>query len=147
MRGRSGLIEAVGLVLLGAAQSLPVAIVGAMAMGAAFSLLFPSLSLLAVNRVTPERRGAAMGTFTASFDLGMLVGSPAVGVAAAASAATAPPSMWRGLGARLRRARDQLHRGPGAARARGRLTPARSRIASIRRLRDLWPGRGAGVSR
>ena len=31
----------------------------------------------------PERRGAAMGTFTASFDLGMLVGSPLVGAAAA----------------------------------------------------------------
>ena len=60
------------------------AIAGAMAMGAAFSLLFPSLSLLAVNRVAPERRGAAMGTFTASFDLGMLVGSVAVGAAAAA---------------------------------------------------------------
>ena len=45
-------------------------------MGAAFSLLFPSLSLLAVERVAPERRGAAMGTFTASFDLGMLVGIP-----------------------------------------------------------------------
>ena len=52
-------------------------------MGAAFSLLFPSLSLLAVERVAPERRGAAMGTFTASFDLGMLAGSPAVGAAAA----------------------------------------------------------------
>jgi MFS family permease len=79
----AGCIEAVGLVLLGAAQALPVAIVGAMCMGAAFSLLFPALSLLAVNRVPPERRGAAMGTFTASFDLGMLVGSPAVGAAAA----------------------------------------------------------------
>ena len=79
----AGLIEAVGLVLLGAAQSLPVAILGAIGMGAAFSLLFPSLSLLAVNRVSPERRGAAMGTFTASFDLGILAGSPAVGAAAA----------------------------------------------------------------
>jgi MFS family permease len=79
----AGLIESVGLVLIGAAQSLPVAILGAIGMGAAFSLLFPSLSLLAVNRVKPERRGAAMGTFTASFDLGMLVGSPAVGAAAA----------------------------------------------------------------
>jgi MFS family permease len=76
-------IEAVGLVLLGAADSLAIVIVGAIAMGAAFSLLFPSLSLVAVNRVGPERRGAAMGTFTASFDLGMLVGSPAVGAAAA----------------------------------------------------------------
>jgi MFS family permease len=79
----AALTEAVGLVLLGAAESLPVVIVGAVLMGAAFSLLFPSLSLLAVNRVVPERRGAAMGTFTASFDLGMLAGSPAVGAAAA----------------------------------------------------------------
>jgi len=76
-------VETVGLVLLGSAQTLWVAILGAIAMGAAFSLLFPALSLLAVNRVAPERRGAAMGTFTAAFDLGMLAGSPAVGAAAA----------------------------------------------------------------
>src|SRR5918995_5909560 len=76
-------IEAIGLVLLGAADSLAVVIVGAIGMGAAFSLLFPSLSLVAVNRVGPERRGAALGPFTATFDLGMLVGSPAVGAAAA----------------------------------------------------------------
>jgi MFS family permease len=81
--GGAALTEAVGLVLLGAAESLPVVIVGAIGMGAAFSLLFPSLSLLAVDRVVPERRGAAMGTFTANFDLGMLAGSPAVGAAAA----------------------------------------------------------------
>jgi MFS family permease len=79
----AALTEAVGLVLIGAATSLPVVIAGAVGMGAAFSLLFPSLSLLAVERVGPERRGAAMGTFTANFDLGMLVGSPAVGAAAA----------------------------------------------------------------
>jgi MFS family permease len=79
----AALVETAGLVLLGAGESLPVVISGAIAMGVAFSLLFPSLSLLAVNRVAPERRGAAMGTFTASFDLGMLVGSPAVGAAAA----------------------------------------------------------------
>jgi len=78
----AALVETVGLVLLGAAGNLPVALAGAVGMGAAFSLLFPSLSLLAVDRVVPERRGAAMGTFTASFDLGMLVGSPAVGAAA-----------------------------------------------------------------
>ncbi len=79
----AALVETAGLVLLGAAETLSVAIAGAIAMGAAFSLLFPSLSLLAVDRVVPERRGAAMGTFTAAFDLGMLVGSPAVGAAAA----------------------------------------------------------------
>ncbi len=79
----AGLIEAVGLILIGAAESLPVVIAGAVAMGSAFALLFPSLSLVAINRVGPERRGAAMGTFTANFDLGMLVGSPLVGAAAA----------------------------------------------------------------
>ena len=52
-------------------------------MGAGFSLLFPSLALLVVNRVPEERRGVAMGTFTAFFDLGMGVGSPIVGAAAA----------------------------------------------------------------
>jgi MFS family permease len=76
-------VETVGLILLGAAEELAVVIAGAIAMGAAFSLLFPSLSLVAVNRVGPERRGHAMGTFTAAFDLGMLVGSPIVGAAAA----------------------------------------------------------------
>jgi MFS family permease len=79
----AALIETVGLILLGAADTLPVVIVGAIGMGAAFSLLFPSLSLVAINRVGPERRGVAMGTFTANFDLGMLVGSPLVGAAAA----------------------------------------------------------------
>jgi MFS family permease len=79
----AGLIETVGLVLLGAAEDLAIVIVGAIGMGAAFSLLFPSLSLVAINRVGPERRGNAMGTFTAAFDLGMLVGSPIVGAAAA----------------------------------------------------------------
>jgi MFS family permease len=79
----AALVETVGLILLGAAEDLAVVIAGAIAMGAAFSLLFPSLSLVAVNRVGPERRGHAMGTFTAAFDLGMLVGSPIVGAAAA----------------------------------------------------------------
>ncbi len=113
----AALVEAVGLFLLGAAQSLPVAILGAMAMGAAFSLLFPALSLLAVDRVVPERRGAAMGTFTASFDLGMLVGSPAVGAAA---------GLWRlqrrflprlRLRSRLRGALGHLHRIGASRRA------------------------------
>ena len=79
----AALIETVGLLLLGAAEDLSVVIAGAIGMGAAFSLLFPSLSLVAINRVGPERRGKAMGTFTAAFDLGMLVGSPLVGAAAA----------------------------------------------------------------
>lgn len=79
----AALTEAAGLVLLGAAQTLAVAFAGAVLMGAAFSLLYPSLSLIAIEGVRADRRGVAMGTFTASFDLGMLVGSPLVGAAAA----------------------------------------------------------------
>ncbi|MGH2950921.1 MAG: MFS transporter [Solirubrobacterales bacterium] len=78
----AGAIEAGGLVVIAAAESLTAALVGAVAMGAGFSLLFPSLALLVVNRVPEARRGVAMGTFTAFFDLGMGLGSPAAGVAA-----------------------------------------------------------------
>jgi MFS family permease len=79
----AGLVEAVGLLAIGVAESLPVALAGAIAMGAGFSLLFPSLALLVINRVPEERRGVAMGTFTAFFDLGMGIGSPLAGAAAA----------------------------------------------------------------
>jgi MFS family permease len=79
----AALIEAAGLLTIALAHSLPVALAGGMAMGAAFSLLNPSLMLIAVNRVSPEARGAAMGTFTAFFDAGVGIGAPLAGVAAA----------------------------------------------------------------
>lgn len=75
--------EAVGLLLIGVARSLPVALIGGMAMGAAFSLLNPSLMLLAVGRVSERGRGAVMGTFTAFFDAGVGLGAPLAGLAAA----------------------------------------------------------------
>ena len=79
----AAMVEAVGLVTIGVAQSLPVAIAGALAMGAAFSLLYPSLSLIVVERVPEMRRGAALGTFTAFFDAGVGIGAPLAGIAAA----------------------------------------------------------------
>lgn len=75
--------EALGLVAIALAQSLPVALAGALAMGAAFSLLYPSLSLIVVSQVPETRRGAALGTFTAFFDAGVGFGGPIAGVAAA----------------------------------------------------------------
>jgi MFS family permease len=75
--------EAVGLAAIALAHSLPIALLGGMAMGAAFSLLNPSLMLIAVNRVSAEARGAAMGTFTAFFDAGVGIGAPLAGLAAA----------------------------------------------------------------
>ncbi len=76
-------VEAVGLATIGIAHSLGVAIAGALAMGAAFSLLYPSLSLIVVGRVSETRRGAALGTFTAFFDAGIGFGAPLAGIAAA----------------------------------------------------------------
>jgi MFS family permease len=76
-------VEAAGLVTIGLAESLPVALGGALAMGAAFSLLYPSLSLIVVSRVPERRRGAGLGTFTAFFDAGVGIGAPLAGAAAA----------------------------------------------------------------
>ena len=79
----AGLVEAGGLLAIAFAGELGIALAGAVAMGAAFSLLFPALALLVLDGVPVERRGSAMGTFTAFFDLGVGVGSPVAGAAAA----------------------------------------------------------------
>jgi MFS family permease len=75
--------EAVGLTTIAIAHSLGVALLGAVAMGAAFSLLYPSLSLVVVESIPDTRRGAALGTFTAFFDAGIGLGAPLAGLAAA----------------------------------------------------------------
>jgi MFS family permease len=75
--------EAAGLALIAVAQSLPVALAGGVLMGAAFSLLNPSLMLIALGRVSQRARGAAMGTYTAFFDLGVGLGAPLAGLVAA----------------------------------------------------------------
>ena len=77
------LIEAGGLLLIAVSHSLPLALIGGMAMGGGFSLLNPSLMLIAVGRVSQEARGAAMGTYTAFFDAGVGIGAPLAGLAAA----------------------------------------------------------------
>lgn len=76
-------VEALGLATIALAHSLVVALAGALAMGAAFSLLYPSLSLIVVGRVRQTQRGAALGTFTAFFDAGVGFGAPVAGIAAA----------------------------------------------------------------
>jgi len=77
----AALFEAAGLTAIALTTTLPVALAGAVVMGLAFSVLYPSLSLIVLRRVPETRRGAAFGTFTASFDLGVAVGAPLVGIA------------------------------------------------------------------
>jgi MFS family permease len=81
----AALAEAAGLAAIAFAGNLTVALIGALAMGSAFSLLYPSLSLIVVGQVPEERRGAALGTFTAFFDAGVGLGAPLAGAAAALS--------------------------------------------------------------
>jgi MFS family permease len=88
--------EVVGLGLIALAENLTVALVGAVAMGAAFALLYPSLSLVVVNSVSEARRGSALGTFTAFFDLGVGIGGPLAGLAA--SLGGYPAAFWLGSG-------------------------------------------------
>ena len=76
-------VEGIGLLVFAAAHSLPVALAGAVVMGSGFAMLFPSLALLVLADADPATRGAAMGTFTAFFDLGIAFGSPLVGLVAA----------------------------------------------------------------
>src|SRR5919109_2438080 len=92
-------VESMGLATIALATSLPAAIVGATAMGTAFSLLYPSLSLVVVNRVPEARRGAALGTFTGFFDLGVGLGAPLAGVAAALGGYSA--AFWLGAACAL----------------------------------------------
>ncbi len=75
--------EAVGLLAIAVAGSLPVALLGGIAMGTGFALLNPALMLIVVDQVSATARGAALGTFTAFFDAGVGVGAPLAGLAAA----------------------------------------------------------------
>jgi MFS family permease len=78
----AGLLEALGLLIISLAMSLPVALVGAVVVGIGFSMLFPSLALMVVGEVGEDRRGSALGAFTAVFDIGVGLGGPIAGLPA-----------------------------------------------------------------
>jgi MFS family permease len=78
----AGLLEALGLAIIAVAQSLTVALTGAVVVGVGFSMLFPSLALMVVGEVAEDRRGSALGAFTAFFDIGVGLGGPIAGVTA-----------------------------------------------------------------
>lgn len=71
--------ESCGLALIALAGSLPVALAGAVVMGAGFSCLFPALALLVLGNSDDAERGAKMGAFTAFFDAGVGLGGPLAG--------------------------------------------------------------------
>jgi MFS family permease len=78
----SGIGEAVGLLIIALAPSLPVAVVGSLVMGVGFSLLHPSLALMVMNRTDPSKQGAALGAYTSFWDLGLTIWGPVTGLVA-----------------------------------------------------------------
>jgi MFS family permease len=92
-------MESAGLAIIALAHSTGTAVAGAVVMGFGFSVLYPSLALMVVDRVGEERRGAALGTFTAFFDVGIGLGAPIAG--AIAAAAGYPAAFWAAAGAAL----------------------------------------------
>ncbi|MHB0979234.1 MAG: MFS transporter [Thermoleophilia bacterium] len=86
-----GRTAAIGLVVTAAAVAMIAFAHGLLGVAAAailygigFGTAQPSLNALAVNRVSPVRRGAATAAFFTAFDLGVAIGSIGGGLAAAA---------------------------------------------------------------
>lgn len=78
----AALVEACGLVLVGIAPSLAVAVVGGFTMGLGLSLLYPSLALVVIRNTDSSQHGAALGMFTSFWDLGVAAGGIVAGFVA-----------------------------------------------------------------
>jgi len=68
------------LLVLSTASTLYVFLLAALLYGLGFGLFHPSLMAFLVDRVSEKGLGAAMGTFTAAFDLGIGMGSIGLGL-------------------------------------------------------------------
>ncbi|HKO14173.1 MAG TPA: MFS transporter [Acidobacteriaceae bacterium] len=69
-----------GLLFLWLAHAPAMAFAGAALTGFGFSLVFPSLGVEAVNCVSPENRGSALGVYTAFADLSLGLTGPLAGL-------------------------------------------------------------------
>ena len=70
---------AVGLGILATVPAPWLALVGVATYGTGFALLFPALMALAADRAPESERGAALGTFTAFFDVATATSGAVVG--------------------------------------------------------------------
>ena len=69
----------IGISIIGVSPNWWLACIGAVICGVAWSLLFPALALMAIDRTPAHRRGAALAVYTAGFDLGFAVAGPVMG--------------------------------------------------------------------
>lgn len=76
-------VEALGQLILGLANTPLMAFSGAALTGLGFSLIFPSLGIEAIRRVPVHNRGAALSAFAAFFDIAFMIAGPISGYMAA----------------------------------------------------------------
>ncbi|MBO2463909.1 MFS transporter [Actinomadura violacea] len=110
------LIEATGLAVLTTAASAPAALTGVAVTGAGLGLVYPCTTTITLGRTKALRPGAAVGTMTSFWDLGILAAGPLGGQIAAhlgyrtafaaaiaatlgalATTSAPPPAVWRRL--------------------------------------------------
>lgn len=76
------LVQLAGQLLLWYATVPAMAFIGAVFTGIGFSLIFPAFVVEAVKSIAPQRRGTALGAYSAFFDVALAVTSPLAGLVA-----------------------------------------------------------------
>ncbi|RJQ82259.1 MFS transporter [Pseudonocardiaceae bacterium YIM PH 21723] len=77
-------VEAVGVVLIGLADGLWLAVLGGVLVGVGMWQIYPMLGLFVVRSVSERQRATALSTFGACFTVGIAAGSGMLGLIAAA---------------------------------------------------------------
>ncbi len=75
-------VEITGQLFIGFSVSKSMVLIGCCLTGAGFSLIFPSLGVLAIKKVSPQIRGTALGAYGAFFDLSLGISAPIAGLVA-----------------------------------------------------------------
>lgn len=78
----AGLVQAIGMLVVALAGSLPIVLAGAILSGAGMSLVFPALAVIVIENTDDSRRATALGAFLAFFDIGVGIGAPFAGIIA-----------------------------------------------------------------
>lgn len=69
------LLTPIALTILPFSNSMAMVLIASAIYGTAYALILPALAALAIDRVRAEDRGAAMGTFSAGYDIGFTTGA------------------------------------------------------------------------
>jgi len=90
------LIETTGLLTVALASSTAVALSGVILVGVGVSLLYPAFGAITVQATGPDQHGAAVGSMTAAWDLGLAAAGP-LGALALSGAGYSGPFVLAGI--------------------------------------------------